>query len=572
MLITETQEWKTLQEHFKTNIENLRISDLFKDESRFEDLFFQFDQLSIDFSKQKLTKKSFEKLIDLAKKSKLTEAVHKLVTGSLVNTTENRSALHTALRGDLSENGQELFVDNVKVKSAVKQQLEKMASMVEVLTLGQWRGFSGKAITDVVNVGVGGSDLGPLLVCDALNEYKVETKNSITVHFASTMDGSQVSHLFSELNPETTLFILVSKSFGTIDTLANAESAKNWLMNFCDDESIVTKQHFIGISTNEERMDQWGISPNNRLKLWDWVGGRFSLWSTVGLSIALKIGMNGFLQLLEGAHQLDKHFCTAKLEENLPVLLGLVGVWNSNFLKIKAQAILPYDARLKFFPNYLTQLEMESNGKSVALNGESLNYKTCPVLWGEIGPNAQHAFYQLLHQGTRKVACDFIAPISRFSESGTKYQKSLQEQHKLTLVNCFAQSRALMLGSDAERPVVVDNSSPDEITAAHKYYPGNQPSTTLLIKELTPYSLGQLIALYEHKVFVMATIWGINPFDQWGVELGKTMAEETLSALNSSSQVTQFDASTNGLMNIINGENVNIGSANSESINSESQL
>ena len=551
MSITETQEWSSLQEHFDSQIKHNKIADLFDDEQRFNDLCFHFEQLSIDFSKQKITKDSITKLIALAKKSNLKQAISGLVSGDIVNTTENRAALHTALRGKINKN-KKLFIGDLDVNSAVNQQLNKMSSMVEQLCSGQWRGYSGKAITDVVNIGVGGSDLGPLLVCDALDEFKVNPINPVKVHFASTMDGSQVSHLFSELNPETTLFIIVSKSFGTIDTLANAASAKDWLLGFCDKEEIVTKQHFIGISTNDLKMDEWGISTKARLKLWDWVGGRFSLWSTVGLTIALKIGMSGFLELLKGANNLDKHFCEAELDNNLPVLLGLVGVWNSNFLKINAQAILPYDARLKFFPSYLTQLEMESNGKSVELNGRFIDYESCPVLWGEIGPNAQHAFYQLLHQGTRKVASDFIAPISRFSDDDVKHQDSLREQHKLTLANCFAQSRALMLGSQKERPVMEPNKiNKTSINDAHKYYPGDQPSTTILIKKLTPYNLGQLIALYEHKVFVMATIWNINPFDQWGVELGKTMAEETLLELNSTSKVTKFDASTNGLMNFI---------------------
>lgn len=557
MSIIETKEWKLLQNHFESDIADKKIGDLFEDKNRFKDLSFNFEQLTIDFSKQKLNQKSFDLLIKLANKLKLTESINSLISGELVNTTENRAALHTALRGDLSKENHDLLIDGIDVNLSVEQQLNSMSTMVKKLTSGEWRGYSGKPISDVVNIGVGGSDLGPLLVCEALDEYKIYPINPIKVHFASTMDGSQVSHLFSELNPETTLFIIVSKSFGTIDTLANASSAKEWLTSFCGDETIVTKQHFIGISTNDQRMDQWGIAADSRLKLWDWVGGRFSLWSTVGLTIALKIGMNGFLELLKGAHELDKHFHSTQLKNNLPVLLGLVGVWNSNFLKINAQAILPYDARLKFFPSYLTQLEMESNGKSATLKGEKLDYESCPVLWGEVGPNAQHAFYQLLHQGTRKVACDFIAPISRFSDVKGEHKESLKDQHKLTLANCFAQSRALMLGSQCDRPRIdINNNNNEElINFAHKFYPGDQPSTTILMNKLTAYSLGQLIALYEHKVFVMATVWNINPFDQWGVELGKTMAEETLSELNSDVPVTKFDTSTNGLMNII--KNVN---------------
>ncbi len=540
MKLTELPEWSALQTHLEKEIEAKKITQLFDDQDRFEKLSLSFDQLFVDFSKQKLNSATLKRLINLAECVNLKTAISDLVRGEITNTTENRPALHTALRLPL---GEPLLLDGVDINRAIQYQLSEMSRIIDELTSAHWRGYSGKPITDVVNLGVGGSDLGPLLACHALDEFKAKHKNPIQIHFASTMDGSQVSSLFGMLNPETTVFIIASKSFSTIDTLSNASSAKAWLLKSCGDEQIINKQHFIGISASEIKMDEWGIHPQHQLKFWDWVGGRFSLWSTVGLSIALKIGIENFRELLDGANALDKHFTTADFNQNIPVLMGLVGIWNTNFLNINAQAILPYDARLKYFPNYLMQLEMESNGKSVKKNGESILYDTCPVLWGEVGPNAQHAFYQLLHQGTRKVTCDFIAPIKRFAKQDDQHEKTLHQQHLLTLANCFAQSRALMTGSTP-----ASNSAAHQSTT-HKHYPGEQSSTTILINELTPYSLGQLIALYEHKVFVMAAIWGINPFDQWGVELGKQMAQETLTALSAKSPTHAFDASTNGLIN-----------------------
>ena len=539
MLISETKEWKELVNHYY-DLSEINAYQLLEDENRNQALFCRFDQLTIDFSKQKLNQDSLSKLFNLANSVNLKQKIVDLISGVKVNTTEKRAALHTALR---LPNHKELVVEGNDVNLSVQSQLLKMEQIVDRLTSGQWRGYSGKPIKDVVNLGVGGSDLGPLLACDALDEFTPRQENPVKVHFASTMDGSQISSLFESLNPETTLFIVVSKSFTTIDTLSNAETAKHWILDGCDDEALVVNQHFIGVSSKKDKMSQWGIKEQHQLELWDWVGGRFSLWSSVGVSIAVKLGMQHFRALLDGAHQMDKHFLDAKFSENLPVLLGLVGVWNVNFRNINAQAILPYDARLGFFPDYLTQLEMESNGKSVTHDGETVNYDTCPVLWGEVGPNAQHAFYQLLHQGTQKVNCDFIAPIRRFGDSSGEHGKLLKEQHLLTLANCFAQSRALMIGS---------NFSSNTEENAHRFYPGDQPSTTILLKELTPYSLGQLIALYEHKVFVMAAIWGVNPFDQWGVELGKVMATDTLSALSNDTQALNFDQSTNQLISLIN--------------------
>ena len=558
MIISNTKAWELLDNHSKNEIKNCRIEDLINDKARSESLSVQLGNIDVDFTKQKLSKKTLELLMSLAEESGLKESIKRFASGKIVNFTENRAALHTACRFSTDS---ELEVEGAKITDEIEAQLLKTENIVEKLSTGSWRGYSGKPITDVVNLGVGGSDLGPLLVSHALDEFNVRGSNNIKTHFASTMDGSQISEIFNNLNPETTVFVVVSKSFSTVDTLSNAATAKAWLLSNFDDELIICKQHFIGISADKDRMSEWGIHPEHQLKLWDWVGGRFSLWSPVGLTIALKIGMDNFRSLLNGANTIDKHFFFEEFSKNIPVIMGLIGIWNTNFLNISAQAILPYDARLKYFPSYLMQLEMESNGKSVTQHGEPIDYMTCPITWGEVGPNAQHAFYQLLHQGTRKVSCDFIAPINRFADENSIHGKSLQEQHLLTLANCFAQSRALMVGGSSSKsePSTLgsvflnttpgsSNLAPDDILSSHKNYLGDQPSTTILLSELTPYSLGQLIAIYEHKVFVMASIWGINPFDQWGVELGKEIAEDVLSELVSEKNSTKFDLSTNNLL------------------------
>lgn len=554
MSVQSLPQWKQLKRHLDADINSISLSELAASQQRFDNLCFSFDQLTIDFSKQKISQQTIELLVELAEAVQLKQKVADLFAGKIVNKTENRAALHTALRSPAKQG---LLIDGKDINHDIHAELEKMSSLVSNLAQGHWRGYSGKPITDVVNLGVGGSDLGPLLVCEALNEFQQIEANPVNVHFASTMDGSQVSSLFAKLNPETTLFVIVSKSFTTIDTLSNANSARAWLLSYYNDENVINRHHFIGISANSNKMTEWGIAADKQLKFWQWVGGRFSLWSSVGLSIAIKLGMDNFNALLAGAHAMDEHFLNAEHTENLPVLFGLLGIWNTNFLQINAQAILPYDARLKYFPSYLTQLEMESNGKSVTTEGKKIEIDSCPVLWGEVGPNAQHAFYQLLHQGTRKVVCDFIAPVKRFTNAQTSHEKSLQEQHILTLANCFAQSRALMLGSadkDQMKNNNKDKNNNDSLNR-HRHYPGGQPSTTILLQELTPYSLGQLIALYEHKVYVMACLWDINPFDQWGVELGKTMAKQTLDLLYSQDKSLSLDPSSNYLINTVRSSN-----------------
>ena len=500
----------------------------------------QAGALYMDYSKQCINDAVLENLLNLANSCELSGRIKSLLQGAMVNTSEERAALHTALRLPATA---KLQVGTQDVVTDVHQSLARVARLSERVRSGTWRGFSGKAITDVVNIGVGGSDLGPLMATTALDEWADTT---IEVHFVSNMDGTQLDNLLKHLNPETTLFIISSKSFGTVDTLSNAKTAFSWLLATAKlragTEDSVLRRHFIGISANNEKMSAWGIHPEHQLQLWEWVGGRFSLWSAIGLAIAIRIGIDGFKALLAGAHSMDEHFAQADFAENLPVLLGLLAVWNSTFLQVNAHTVLPYDGRLEYLPSYLTQLEMESNGKSVTLQGERLDYDTCPILWGEIGSNAQHAFYQLLHQGTQQVSCDFIACVRRYSNEAKN--TPLQQQHELSLANCLAQSRVLAFGNaaiaEAEGEIASDADK-------YKYYRGNQPSTTLLIDELTPHSLGALIALYEHKVYVMASIWDINPFDQWGVEMGKQMAESVHTAMQQEGG-EQFDSSTNQLL------------------------
>lgn len=495
----------------------------------------------MDFSKQAIDDESLLKLIQLADACELSQKIKALLAGEKVNDTEQRAALHTALR---LPKGEPLIVDGVDVGQQVHDSLDKCEALVHRIRSGIWRGYSGKAIRDVVNIGVGGSDLGPLMATTALSEW---ADTDIHAHFVSNMDGTQLESLLKKLNPQTTLFIISSKSFGTVDTLSNAKTALSWLLAAYAHKPTILRRHFIGISTRPDKMSDWGIYPDNQLLLWDWVGGRFSMWSAIGLAIAVRIGMANFRALLAGAHEMDKHFAQAGFYKNLPVLLGLIGVWNATFLGINAHTVLPYDGRLSHFPNYLTQLEMESNGKSVKRTGESVNYRTCPILWGDIGSNAQHAFYQLLHQGTQRVSCDFITPIHRYNDTQI-VNNSLVYQHKLSLANCLAQSQVLAFGN-AALPHGVANVADD--LAKFKKYRGNQPSTTLLLGDLNPKTLGALIALYEHKVYVMSVLWQINPFDQWGVEVGKVMANRVYDELISKTNTDCFDHSTNTLLSVI---------------------
>lgn len=541
----------------------LHLKDLFaQTANRFNDFSLQTGTILFDYSKQRVTHEILNALNQLAHSADLGDWIKKLFAGDKVNSTENRAALHWALRVPQSQSltqslnqGENQSITQAidgQILHDIHAQIEHMGLLVDQLHQGQYRGCTGEVITDVVNIGVGGSDLGPLMASRALEDYRISTPQDLQVHFVSSMDGSQLSQLLNELRPETTLFVISSKSFTTVDTLYNAETAKSWLERKLGNNARVNRCHFIGISTNTEKMKAWGISPQHQLKMWDWVGGRFSLWSSIGFPIALTIGIKGFKQLLAGANEMDQHFQSAPWSDNLPILMGLIGVWNTNFLGIKTQAILPYDGRLEFLADYLQQLEMESNGKSVNRNGQRVELSTCPIIWGNVGPNAQHAFYQLLHQGTEAITCDFIAPTLRYHAKEIQHiaaAKELQAQHQLALANCLAQSRLLALGEAALGEAALDESY--GALAAYKRYDGNQSSSTILLDELNPFSLGALLAAYEHKVFVQSVIWGINPFDQWGVEMGKEIAKELLPALQGESANKQFDSSTEGLLKFI---------------------
>jgi len=538
MGVEKSSAWQALLEHSKSGVSSEKLVNLFKDKTRSERFSIDLQEMFLDYSKNRITDQTLELLLDLATQQQLPNWIDKLLSGEEVNDTEHRSAMHSALRAG----GQGVKGKALEVQGQIESEFKKMSLIVEKIRSGHWRGFTGKPITDVVNIGVGGSDLGPLMMTNALQTIK----SPINLHFISSIDGTQTSNILKNLNQETTLFLLASKSFTTIDTLSNAETAKDWLAEVLDDSDTLLSQHFIGVSTKPDMMSEWGIPKDNQLVFWDWVGGRYSMWSTIGLPIALQIGMTGFREMLDGARIMDQHFGEAPLSENIPVLMGLIDVWNINFLDIHAKAILPYDARLKYLPSYFEQLVMESNGKSVNRAGEKVAYKTCPILWGEVGPNAQHAFYQLLHQGTQAVMCDFIAPVERddFDAHGlTEKEGSLRYQHELALANCFAQSRVLMLGDDA-----IPISIKEQFNSPFKHYPGNQPSNTILLKSISAKTMGMLVALYEHKTFVESVIWEINPFDQWGVELGKLIAKETHAAIKDTKKAEEFDASTQGLI------------------------
>lgn len=531
----------------KNEFESKHLTELFaQDTGRFQHFSVALEPIVYDFSKHRVDQKVIKALVQWAHAQDLTSWIKRLFSSEEINYTEQRAAMHWALRLPRQD------VQHPEIAGQVHEQLERMYDLVNKIHEGQCRGATGEVIQDVVNIGVGGSDLGPLMVSHALSDFKKATQKPLNTHFVSTIDGSQLSDLLHKLRPETTLFIISSKSFGTIDTLSNAQTARLWLEKALGEHNQVLKHHFVGVSTKPEKMTEWGVAPENQFLLWDWVGGRYSLWSCIGLPIALTVGVNGFKQLLAGAYAIDQHFKTAPLEKNIPVLMGLLGAWNNNFLDIQTHAVLPYDGRLKYFASYLQQLEMESNGKSIQRNGEKVEWDTCPIVWGEVGPNAQHAFYQLLHQGTQSVSSDFIAPVNRYNGNQFTYvdnADALIEQHHLALSNCLAQSRLLAFGNQAL------NEQELKDLPAYKQYSGNQPSSTILMQELNPYSLGMLIAMYEHKVFVQSVLWNINPFDQWGVEKGKQIADQLLPILNGEqTDLSKLDASTQGLIRILKGK------------------
>lgn len=533
----QTKAWKALDQHFANH--DFELRSLFQyNPNRFNEFSVQTDSYLFDFSKNLIDSKTLDLLLDLAEEVKLKEAIEKMFSGDKINETEGRAVLHTALR-DFSN--KEILVDGQNIKPAIKKVLDHMKSFSESVISGVHKGFTGKEITDVVNVGIGGSDLGPVMVCSALKHFKTR----LNVHFVSNVDGNHLAEVVKNLNPETTLFIIASKTFTTQETMTNANSAKKWFLKSGATNEDVAK-HFVALSTNIEAVKKFGIAEANIFEFWDWVGGRYSLWSAIGLSIVLSVGYENFEQLLRGAYDTDTHFQTKDFKENIPVLMGLLGIWYRNFYAAGTYAILPYSQYLDRFAAYLQQCDMESNGKSVDRNGQFVEYETGPIIWGEPGTNGQHAFYQLIHQGTELIPADFIAYAKSPNDVG--------EHQDILLANYFAQTEALAFGKTEDEVFAELKSSgktEEEIEKLlnYKIFSGNTPTNSFLFKELTPFSLGQLIALYEHKIFVQGVIWNIFSFDQFGVELGKVLAGKILPELEADGNIETHDSSTNGLIN-----------------------
>ena len=536
---TQTAAWQALQKHFD-EMKDVTIADLFaKDGDRFSKFSATFDdQMLVDYSKNRITEETLAKLQDLAKECDLAGAIKSMFSGEKINRTENRAVLHVALR---NRSNTPILVDGKDVMPEVNAVLEKMKTFSEAIISGEWKGYTGKAITDVVNIGIGGSRLGPYMVTEALRPYK----NHLNMHFVSNVDGTHIAEVLKKVNPETTLFLVASKTFTTQETMTNAHSARDWFLKAAGDEKHVAK-HFAALSTNAKAVGEFGIDTANMFEFWDWVGGRYSLWSAIGLSIVLSIGFDNFVELLSGAHAMDKHFSTTPAEKNLPVLLALIGIWYNNFFGAETEAILPYDQYMHRFAAYFQQGNMESNGKYVDRNGNVVDYQTGPIIWGEPGTNGQHAFYQLIHQGTKMVPCDFIAPAITHNP--------LSDHHQKLLSNFFAQTEALAFGKSRE---VVEQEYRDQgkdpatldYVVPFKVFEGNRPTNSILLREITPFSLGALIALYEHKIFTQGVILNIFTFDQWGVELGKQLANRILPELKDDKEISSHDSSTNGLIN-----------------------
>ncbi|MEC5317600.1 glucose-6-phosphate isomerase [Brenneria populi subsp. brevivirga] len=536
---SETAAWQALQQHFDA-MKDVQIKALFaQDSQRFAHFSATFDDLLLlDYSKNRITAETLDKLQALARETDLAGAIKSMFSGEKINRTENRAVLHVALR---NRSNTPILVDGKDVMPEVNAVLEKMKKFSERVIGGEWKGYTGKAITDVVNIGIGGSDLGPYMVTEALKPYK----NHLNMHFVSNVDGTHIAETLKPLNPETTLFLVASKTFTTQETMTNAHSARDWFLKSAQDEKHVAK-HFAALSTNAKAVGDFGIDTDNMFEFWDWVGGRYSLWSAIGLSIILSLGFENFEQLLSGAHAMDKHFASAPAEKNLPVLMALIGIWYNNFFGAETEAILPYDQYMHRFAAYFQQGNMESNGKYVDRNGNPVDYQTGPIIWGEPGTNGQHAFYQLIHQGTKLVPCDFIAPAISHNP--------LSDHHSKLLSNFFAQTEALAFGKsretvEAEFAAAGKTAQEVEQVVPFKVFEGNRPTNSILLREITPYSLGLLIALYEHKIFTQGAILNIFTFDQWGVELGKQLANRILPELQDAQEVGSHDSSTNGLIN-----------------------
>ncbi len=537
---TDLPAYAQLQAHYE-QVKDRHMRDLFaEDPTRFDKFTRQFEDILLDFSKNRITDETLSLLLQLAEQAGLTDAINKMFSGDKINRTEDRAVLHIALRNRANT---PILVDGVDVMPEVNDVLNHMKSFTERVRSGEWKGYTGKAITDVVNIGIGGSDLGPVMVTEALKPYGDDKK--LRVHFVSNVDGVHMYETLQTVRPETTLFLIASKTFTTQETMTNAQTARQWFLDAAKDEAAIAK-HFAALSTNKKDVEKFGIDAENMFGFWDWVGGRYSLWSAIGLSIALYIGFDNFEELLAGGHDMDNHFRNMPADQSLPVMLALVGIWYNNFFGAQTEAILPYDQYMHRFAAYFQQGDMESNGKSVDRDGKPVDYQTGPIIWGEPGTNGQHAFYQLIHQGTKLIPCDFLAPAIS--------QRPIGEHHKILMANYFAQPEALMNGKTEEEAadeLRKSGKSEDEVKAIapFKMFPGNRPTNSILFKKLTPRTLGRLIALYEHKIFTQGIIWDIFSFDQWGVELGKQLASRILPELQDDAPVSTHDSSTNGLMN-----------------------
>ncbi|MFZ2168304.1 MAG: glucose-6-phosphate isomerase [Methylococcaceae bacterium] len=534
--LTTSKAWTALQSHYHET-KNNSLRDAFeRDPNRFSKFSIYFNDILFDYSKNRITDQTLPLLIDLAKHAGLEAKINAMFSGEKINTTEHRAVLHTALR---NRSNKPVYVDGQDVMPEINQVLDKMRSFCASVRSGEWKGYSGKAITDVVNIGIGGSSLGPKMVSAALDTYGSDALN---VHFVSNIDQADLIGTLKPLSTETTLFIIASKSFYTQEAMINAKSARTWFLDQAQDPAAIAK-HFVAISTNTQKVVEFGIDTNNMFELWDWVGGRYSLWSAVGLSIALHIGMDNFEELLQGAYEVDEHFRSMPFEQNIPVIMGLLGIWYNNFFNAESYVLLPYDYSMRYFADYLQQGDMESNGKSVDLEGNKINYNTGPIIWGQQGTNGQHAFYQLIHQGTKLIPCDFLVA------ANSHYK--LLEHHDILVSNFLAQTEALMNGLTAEevKKKLTPAEQSDPVLVASKVFDGNKPSSSFLFKKMTPKTLGTLLAFYEHKIFVQGVVWNINSFDQMGVELGKVLAKVILPELMNDEIITSHDCSTNALIN-----------------------
>jgi len=536
---TQTQSWKNLKDHFE-KIRDEHMADMFKkDENRFSKFSIQFEDLLLDYSKNRIHEETLDLLIDLAEELDLKGAIESMFTGEKINLTERRAVLHVALRNHKLN---PIFVEGKDVMPDIEAVLKKMKIFSENVIIGSWKGYTGKSITDIINIGIGGSALGPLMVAEALKPYQ---KPHLKVHFVSNVDGSQIAETLAGINPETSLFLISSKTFTTQETMTNAHTARDWFLKDAKDENFIRK-HFVAISTNREAVESFGIDPENMFKFWNWVGGRYSLWSAIGLSICLAVGFDKFLELHQGANEMDQHFRYTEFRQNIPVILALLGIWYNNFFKAETHAVLPYSEHLKYLPTYLQQGDMESNGKSVDRAGNPVNYQTGPIIWGEPGTDGQHAFYQLIHQGTKLIPCDFIIPANSENPIG--------DHHKKLISNFFAQTEALMNGKSENQVIDEFRKEGKKIEEVRhlipfKIFKGNRPTNSIIFRNLTPKALGSLIAMYEHKIFVQGVILNIFSFDQWGVELGKQLAKNILPELDGDEPVSSHDSSTNNLIN-----------------------